>query len=1146
MSAVVTFVFTDLVGSTEMLDRLGDEGAETLRRTHFRILREAVTGAGGVEVKNLGDGLMVAFESARAAVDCAVAMQRGVARHNARAVGRRLDVRVGLHVGEPIRDEDDYFGTPVVVAKRLCDAATGGQILASDLVAGLVGRRHGVTFRPVGPVVLKGLPDPLPAHEVVWEPRTGELASNDEPLDPRALQFVGRMEEQALLEDELATAATGRLRIVLLTGEPGIGKTRLAGELAARSRRTALTLAARAYPLGATASLGLWVEALEGHLRAIGPEEVRTVCGTGAADLAALLPAVAAAGIRPPDVEPPRLRLLGGLASLLTELSAAAPLLVTLDDVHWADGSSWEALNYLAHNLTDRPILIVLTARTAELSREQVASSVVLGLEQEGYLTRRTLDPLGSADLRRLAVAATGREQIHDRLVGWLQQRSAGNPLYAAGLLRALLEEGADLDRPALSRLPEDLAERIEVRLRDLTGTARSVLEMLAVAGGRMGLDELLALTGSPLNELADQLERLIHDRLVAEIEAARDVAYEIAHPLFGEVIVRGLGGARRRALHRHIARALVAAGRPGPAASHFVASSAVGDPEAVEALCAALAQAEARELHREALTLLQALLELLPAGDPRWLAVADALALQPERIVDHRADVGADVGAEAMRRIDQVLAARPDPQRQGAVQLNLAVFLAWGRGDYSAAGPLCESAMRHFAEAGNRRGELLARSEIGYLQWQACRMDRWAPIATEVLEAGRDAGDDFVELQGLCALAHVQLLGGELDQALATIEEALAGARASGRLYRSSYLLAQTALALGFAGRLPEASDRLAEGRSANPAYRDTLLIDWGIQVDLLAGRLTACVDAFREQLAWTGGYGRRRGWGAALAAIAAAELGRAGEAGEIVAALDRVFERRSWQLQGDLSFWSAVVVSGLTGACPDLERLRDCVRRQSVGGWPNGPCTRLMLADLGELAAVSGDKAAADAVDELAAACELEASGPALAAVTTLATAGAALARDDAAAAAAALPHVLAELDRAGWVLLAGRAAVLLGRAGVSLGDRELALQAWTRAAAQFGVCGATVRRDRVTEDLRRLGARGKRAGATVSGPGALSKREREVARLAAGGSTAKEIAGALFIAERTAETHLASVYAKLGLSSRSQLRARAAELD
>ena len=132
----MTLLFTDLVGSTALLDELGDDEAERLRRVHFGLLRDVVTAHGGQEVKNLGDGLMVAFPSAVNAVSCAIGIQQAVHRHNARRGDDRLQVRVGLNVGEPIRDEGDYFGTPVVVAKRLCDTAEGGQILASGLVRG--------------------------------------------------------------------------------------------------------------------------------------------------------------------------------------------------------------------------------------------------------------------------------------------------------------------------------------------------------------------------------------------------------------------------------------------------------------------------------------------------------------------------------------------------------------------------------------------------------------------------------------------------------------------------------------------------------------------------------------------------------------------------------------------------------------------------------------------------------------------------------------------------------------------------------------------------------------------------------------------------------------------------------------------------
>ena len=128
----VTILFTDLVGSTELLQRAGDEKAQHIFKAHRRLLHEAVEAHGGNEVKWLGDGLMVAFDSTRDAVNCAIAMQQSSRRPTA---GERLEIRAGINVGEVRLDDSDYFGTPVVVARRLCDRAAGGQIFASDIVA---------------------------------------------------------------------------------------------------------------------------------------------------------------------------------------------------------------------------------------------------------------------------------------------------------------------------------------------------------------------------------------------------------------------------------------------------------------------------------------------------------------------------------------------------------------------------------------------------------------------------------------------------------------------------------------------------------------------------------------------------------------------------------------------------------------------------------------------------------------------------------------------------------------------------------------------------------------------------------------------------------------------------------------------------
>jgi class 3 adenylate cyclase len=184
-SGLVTILFTDLVGSTELLSRAGDEEAQRIFRAHHDLLAETATAHGGEEVKWLGDGLMVAFPSAADALSAAVAMQQAARRAVA---GEHLAIRVGLNAGEALRDAADYFGTTVVVAKRLCDRAGAGQILCSDLVAGLLGGRPGFVFSELGKQELKGVPAPVGTLEVRYE---ADVA----PGLPARLPFVGREAE---------------------------------------------------------------------------------------------------------------------------------------------------------------------------------------------------------------------------------------------------------------------------------------------------------------------------------------------------------------------------------------------------------------------------------------------------------------------------------------------------------------------------------------------------------------------------------------------------------------------------------------------------------------------------------------------------------------------------------------------------------------------------------------------------------------------------------------------------------------------------------------------------------------------------------------------------------------------------------------
>jgi class 3 adenylate cyclase len=165
----VTILFTDIEGSAQFFDRLGDDAARTILREHDVLLREVVETHGGVEVKHQGDGLMLAFSSARRALLCAVDIQASTVERNASRLDDPLLVRIGLNTGDVISEDDDYFGSSVIVAARIAAAAKGGEILLSEATKSVAGRIR-VPLLDRGPHELRGLSDPTRLYEAVWRP----------------------------------------------------------------------------------------------------------------------------------------------------------------------------------------------------------------------------------------------------------------------------------------------------------------------------------------------------------------------------------------------------------------------------------------------------------------------------------------------------------------------------------------------------------------------------------------------------------------------------------------------------------------------------------------------------------------------------------------------------------------------------------------------------------------------------------------------------------------------------------------------------------------------------------------------------------------------------------------------------------------
>lgn len=165
-TAFRTILFTDIVGSTDMTQRLGDAAAMGVLRAHDRLVREALDRSGGSEVKHTGDGIMASFASASGAIDCAITIQRALSSYNDNAENR-FDVRIGVSAGEPVTERDDLFGAAVQLAARACDRAAAGAILVSTAVRELC-RGKTFAFEVRGPFELKGFDEQVPLFEVAW------------------------------------------------------------------------------------------------------------------------------------------------------------------------------------------------------------------------------------------------------------------------------------------------------------------------------------------------------------------------------------------------------------------------------------------------------------------------------------------------------------------------------------------------------------------------------------------------------------------------------------------------------------------------------------------------------------------------------------------------------------------------------------------------------------------------------------------------------------------------------------------------------------------------------------------------------------------------------------------------------------------
>jgi hypothetical protein len=643
--AIVSLLFTDLANSTELFEALGDEGMEDLRRTHFRLLREAVIAQGGTEVKNLGDGLMVVFPSAVDAVVCAVAMQRDVARHN-RRVTTPLAVRIGIHVGEPIRDEADYFGTPVVVAKRLCDRADGNQILVSSLVSALAAGRADLVFSDIGPLALKGLSEPVAARAVEWAitelPTAVPLPG---PITALAANpFVGREAELADLHDAWATATSGSLQVMFLAGEPGIGKTSLATRLALRVHAEGASVLFGRCDEETLVPYQPFVEAIRGFASAAGAEAPADL-EPPVAELSRLLPGVAASGaLRGPsgiDSDLERYRLFESVAGFFSEVARTAPVLLVLDDLHWADRSTLALLRHVVRRMSSSAFMVLGTYRHTDLSARHPLSETLGDLRRDHVGTRLRISGLSAADVFSLFETQAGYHlgDAARSLAEAIERQTAGNPFFVSEVLRHLVETGDVYveDGRWMSRVgvdlgvPEAVREIVGQRLMRLSPSAQETLTIAAVVGSEFSLTVIETAGEFDGDDVIEALEETTRGGLVAEVEGSVG-RYRFTHALVRETVYRQVSSPRRARLHHRVADALEdeVAHRPARLAEiahHRLEGARVGEPgRAILSALAAASHAMSQLAYEQAAQLCERAAEVADA-----FAVDDAVRADVE-----------------------------------------------------------------------------------------------------------------------------------------------------------------------------------------------------------------------------------------------------------------------------------------------------------------------------------------------------------------------------------------------------------------------------------------------------------------------------------------------------------------------------------
>lgn len=715
-SGVVTFLLTDVAGSTRLWDT-SPQAMDTALRRHDAIISAAVVAHGGTLLKSRGEGdsTFSVFSRASQAAAAAIAAQAGLAAETwpPAAVIR---VRMAIHMGEAAERDHDYYGPAVNRVARLRALAAGGEILVSRSTAEVLTDQVGTEFSLVelGERTLKDLSRPEhvfalatgagwsttetgPGVEPVLAAAPGATAALARsallrPLLPQALAredlCVGRGAELARLGTLWDKAQDGHRQAALIGGEPGIGKTTLAATFARQVHADgALVLYGRCDE-DVGAPFQPFAEALRALVAVVPDDQIRALRHQ-ASHLTRLLPEL---GERLPDVPPPvptdgeaeRYSLFEAVVALLSSVVADTPVVLVLDDLHWAGKPTLLLLRHILRAEAELRLLILATYRDTEVDRSHAFAEVLADLRRDVDVERLALTGLDRAAVQEL-VAATAGQDLDARaleLSDAIHRETSGNPFFVAEVLNHLAESGAvyqgadgrwtsDFAVEDLG-LPEGVRDVVGRRLSRLSAAANQAFAVGAVAGPQFDLRLLEAIpeAGEP-HTVLDALDEGVAAGLLTEDRGI----YGFAHALVRQTLLEELSSTRRLRLHHRIAVALenVAPHDVGALAFHF-AEAAGADPEAAAKACdyalAAARPARVRSAYEEAITHLERGLEAVESTVPLDRTRRCDLLLELgelHRWVSSRPAAASDLGMRAAadaRAVDS-----PERLAQAAVQ---------------------------------------------------------------------------------------------------------------------------------------------------------------------------------------------------------------------------------------------------------------------------------------------------------------------------------------------------------------------------------------------------------------------------------------------------------------------------------------------